>query len=136
MRHSTIAVCLLLLVPLPAFACFDHPGVPAGWLEERPRSAWDLARGAAEETRWEELLGAASLAAGSGAMLLVVVSLRSARRGRKPPREPAAPPLGRPFDRPVRPVRVDPGHERPPAALTRTKVPLGQGACPPCPDPV
>ncbi|HZW32021.1 MAG TPA: hypothetical protein VFF52_15020 [Isosphaeraceae bacterium] len=114
MRRSTIAVCLLLS-PVPVFACFDHPpGVTAGWIEERPRSAWDLARGTAEETRWEELLGMASLAAGSG-VLLLAVALRAARRGRMHPLEPAAPrPLGLPFDRPTGlPVRVDSGHERP-----------------------
>ncbi len=82
MRRSTIAVCLLLS-PVPVFACFDHPpGVTAGWIEERPRSAWDLARGTAEETRWEELLGMASLAAGSGVLLLAV----ALRAGSRPPR--------------------------------------------------
>ena len=115
MRRSTLAVFLLLMLPMPAWACDGHAGVAPWWFAERPRSAWELAQGRAEEMRWEEVLGAAGLAAGSGAMLLAAVSLRAASRGRKPPREPAAPtPLAVPFDRPAGlPVRVDQGHERP-----------------------
>src|SRR5262249_58281182 len=70
MRRSTIAVCLLLMSPVPVWACDGHPVGAPGWLEEKPRSAWDLARGTAEEVRWDEMLGVASLAAGSGAMVL------------------------------------------------------------------
>jgi hypothetical protein len=126
MRRSPIAVCLLLLSPVPAWACDGHPVGAPGWLEEKPRSAWDLARGTAEEVRWQEMLGVASLAAGSGAMVLVAVSLRAASRaasrGRMPPLEPATPaPLAVPVDQPTGlPVRVDPGHERPePSQITR-----------------
>ena len=122
MRRSTLAVCLLLISPVPVWACDGHAGVAPWWFAERPRSAWELAQGRAEEMRWEEVLGAAGLAAGSGAMLLAAVSLRAASRGRKPPREPAAPtPLAVPFDRPAGlPVRVDQGHERPgPRRVTR-----------------
>lgn len=92
MRRSTIAVCLLLMSPAPVFACDGHATQPPGWIEERPRSAWELAQGTAEGMRWEEMLGAASLAAGSTAMLLVAVSLRAASRGRTHPLEPAGPP--------------------------------------------
>jgi hypothetical protein len=122
MRRSTLAVFLLLMSPVPVRACDGHAGVAPEWFAERPRSAWELAQGRGEEMRWDELLGAAGLAAGSGAMLLVAVSLRAASRGRKPRREPAAPtPLAVPFDRPAGlPVRVDPGHEGPgPRRFTR-----------------
>jgi hypothetical protein len=130
MRRSTLAVFLLLLSPVPVWACDGHAGTAPWWFAERPRSAWELAQGRGEETRWEELLGAASLAAGSGAMLLVAVWLRAASRGRTPRREPAAPrPLAVPFDRPAGlPVRVDQGHERPgPTRIIREDA---DGPCP------
>jgi hypothetical protein len=97
MRRSTIAVCLLLLSPFPVSACDDHAGQTPGWLEERPRSAWELAQGTAEGMRWEEMLGMAGLAAGSAAMLGVAVWLRAASRaggasrGRRRSWEPVAP---------------------------------------------
>jgi hypothetical protein len=118
MRRSTIAVCLLLMSPGPVFACDEHATQQPGWLEERPRSAWELAQGTAEGMRWDEMLGAASLAAGSGAMFVMALSLRAASRAasrrRMHPLEPAAPmPLAVPFDRPTGlPACVDPGHER------------------------
>jgi len=130
MRRSTLAVFLLLISPVPVWACDGHAGVAPEWFAERPRSAWELAQGRGEEMRWEELLGAAGLAAGSGAMLLVGVSLRAASRGRKPPREPAAPtPLAVPFDRPAGlPVRIDQGHEQ----LGPTRI-IREDADGPCP---
>lgn len=118
MRRSMMAVGLLLwLSPWPASACIEHDPAASGWLQERPRSAWERARGAAEETKWEPWLGAASLAAGSAAMVLVAVWLRAAshaaRRGRWHPSGPAAPiPRAVAWDRPTGlAVRVDQGHE-------------------------
>src|SRR5262249_47253557 len=119
---STLAVFLLLMLPMPAWACDGRAGVAPWWFAERPRSAWELAQGRAEEMRWEEVLGAAGLAAGSGAMVLAAGALGAASRGRQPPPGPAArTPLAVPFDRPAGlPVRVDQGHERPgPRRVTR-----------------
>src|SRR5262249_11042364 len=126
MRRSTIAVCLLLMSPFSVSACDDHAGQRPGWLEARHRSAWELAQGTAEGMRWEEMLGVASLAAGSAALFLGAVWPRGASRagghGRMHPLEPAAPaPRAVPWDQPVGlPVRVDQGHERSePSRVTR-----------------
>ena len=118
MRRLMIAVYLLLLPPIPVSACIDHGPQPPGWFHERPSFSWGLRGEGAEAIRWDEMPGVSIIAAGSATVILSAVliraAVRTARRGRIDPLEPAAPvPLALPFDRPSGlPIRVDSGHER------------------------
>jgi hypothetical protein len=74
MRLSTIAVCLLVLSPCPAFGCIEHEAQQTGWFHEMPSSYASSAGKGAEASG---MLGLWLLGAGSASVALVVVSFRA-----------------------------------------------------------
>jgi hypothetical protein len=85
MRLSTIAVCLLVLCPWPAFGCIEHEAQQTGWFHEMPSS---YARFAGDGAEASGMLGLWLLGAGSASVALIAVSFRAFSRaaGRAPAR--------------------------------------------------
>jgi hypothetical protein len=118
MRRLTIAVCLLL-VPWPTSACYDHEAQKSGWFDDRSFLSRELPRESMEWLRWDQLLGAVVIAAGSATLVLAVVLLRAIFRvslqRRSSYLEPrTARPLALPVDWPTGlQIQIHQGHERP-----------------------
>jgi hypothetical protein len=81
MRLSTIAVCLLLVSPPSALACWKDAPEQTGWFQEMPSSSqgtawWETADGA----KWDGTFNALLMGVGLASITLVVVSFRAFSR--------------------------------------------------------
>ena len=70
MKRSMIAVCLLLLWPGPAIACYDDHKASAGWIDEQP-GRWSGYGIVAQAGQSGRLMGLSLFAGGSGVMILL-----------------------------------------------------------------
>jgi hypothetical protein len=118
MRLTTIVVCLVLVSPPSALACYEHAAEQTGWLHETPSSYRGFAAESAEEAM---MLGLSLAGAGLASLALAVMSFRIFSRGPGRARslpvefEPAASEEATaPGDAPGEPrIRIDQAHERP-----------------------
>ena len=76
MRRSLIAVCLLLLSPSSARACYEDHKAGAGWFDERP-SQWSNYGIGAQAAQRDKLMDVAVFAGGSGVLILLGVFMRT-----------------------------------------------------------